>query len=65
MSDNEAYKLIGERAADMANDPGIQSEMLALVAKGWSKERVESWLYMNAVGTLCGFCMNNEELSKR
>lgn len=54
MSDNEAYKLIGERAADMANDPGIQSEMLALVAKGWSKERVEGWLYMNAVGTLCG-----------
>ena len=65
MNDNEAYKLIGERAAEMAADANIQAEMMALVEKGWSKERVENWLYMNAIGTLCGYCMNNEELSNR
>jgi hypothetical protein len=63
MKDAQAYKMIGKRAAEMALDPNIQAEMMALVEKGWSKERVESWLYLNAVGTLCGFCMTSEELA--
>ena len=64
MKDTQAYKMIGDRAAEMALDPNIQAEMMALVEKGWSKERVEGWLYLNAVGTLCGFCMTPEELAE-
>ena len=53
MNDNEAYKMIGERAAQMANDPKIQAEMMRLVQSGKTIKEVESWLYIRAIGTLC------------
>ncbi len=52
MTDNEAYKAIGERAGELAKDPEIQKKMVAL-AKSEGKEKAESWLYQMAVASLC------------
>ncbi|CAB1251940.1 protein of unknown function [Ruminococcaceae bacterium BL-6] len=54
MNNSEAYKLIGERAAEMAKDSKIQDEMMKQIRAGKTKEQVEQWLYMYAIGTLCG-----------
>jgi len=54
MNNLEAYKLIGERAAEMAKDPKIQDEMMKQIKTGKTKEQVKNWLYMCAIGSLCG-----------
>ena len=54
MDNLEAYKLIGERAAEMAKDPKIQDEMMKQIKTGKTKEQVKNWLYMCAIGSLCG-----------
>ena len=54
MTDKEAYELIGERAAEIAKKPAIQKIMVNMIEDGHTKEEVEKWLYMFAVGSLCG-----------
>ena len=54
MSDSEAYKIIGERTQELANIPEVQAEMVKMVRNGATKEDVEKWLYMCAIGTLAG-----------
>ena len=53
MTDNEAYKLIGERAEELAKEPGVQKEMVR-IARTDGKETAEKWLYMCAIATLAG-----------
>jgi hypothetical protein len=54
MTDKQAYELIGERAAELAAHPEIRKLMLEKIRAGQTKEEVEKWLYMVAVGSLCG-----------
>lgn len=54
MTNSEAYKMIGERAEQLSNIPGVQAEMVNMVRNGSTKEDTEKWLYMCAVGTLIG-----------
>ena len=54
MDDKQAYKLIGERAAELAAHPEIRKLMLEKIRAGHTKEEAEKWLYMVAVGTLYG-----------
>lgn len=54
MTDNEAYKMIGERAAELAKLPAVQSKMVDMVRSGSTKEDAEKWLYTCAIGTLVG-----------
>lgn len=53
MSNKEALKLIGERAAELAKKPEVQKKMLQ-IAKERSKKEAEKWLYMSAIATLAG-----------
>ena len=54
MNNLEAYKLIGKRAEEMAKDSKIQDEMMKQIKAGKTKKQVEQWLYMCAIGSLCG-----------
>ena len=54
MTDKQAYELIGERATEIAKKPSIQKIMVNMIEDGHTKEDAERWLYMVAVGTLCG-----------
>jgi cytidylate kinase len=54
MTDKQAYELIGERAAELAAHPEIRKLMLEKIRAGQTKEEVEKWLYMVAIGTLYG-----------
>ena len=62
MENTEAYKLIGDRVKEMAQNSRIQDEMMEQIKQGKTKEQVENWLYINAIGTLCGFGMTNNEI---
>ncbi len=53
MNNSEAYKLIGERAGEMTKDSKIQNEMMKQIKAGKTREQVEHWLYMCAIGSLC------------
>lgn len=54
MDDKQAYELIGERAAEIAKKTAIQKIMVNMIEDGHTKEEVEKWLYMVAIGTLYG-----------
>ena len=53
MTDNEAYKLIGERAEELASNTEVQKKMVE-IAKTEGKEKAEKFLYNLAIATLCG-----------
>lgn len=53
MSNKEAFKLIGERAGELAKNQEVQHKMLQIV-KEKSKEDAEKWLYRLAIATLAG-----------
>ncbi len=54
MSDKEAYKLIGERAAELAKDESVQKKAVE-IARLQGNEAVEKYIYMLAIATLAGF----------
>ena len=54
MTDKEAYEVIGKRAAEIVKKPAIQKIMVNMIEDGHTKEEVEKWLYMVAVGSLYG-----------
>lgn len=54
MTNNEAYKMIGNRAQELSDLPEVQAKMVDMVRNGATKEEAEKWLYMCAVGTLAG-----------
>lgn len=51
MTDEEAYKLIGERAEELAKREDVQNKMVE-IAKTDGKEKAEKWLYRMAIATL-------------
>jgi len=51
MTNSEAYKLIGEKAAELANKPEVQAKMVQ-IAKTEGKEEAERWLYLLAIAVL-------------
>ena len=53
MTDNEAYKLIGERAEELTSNKEVQKKMVE-IAKTDGKEKAEKFLYNLAIATLCG-----------
>lgn len=53
MTDREAYKLIGERAAELTKRPEIQKKMLE-IANAEGKETAVKWVYLAAIATLYG-----------
>ena len=53
MTNEEAIKMIGERAAILAENPEIQQKMIE-IAKQHGKETAESWCYKMAICTLAG-----------
>lgn len=62
MTNEEAYKMIGERAEQLAHNAIVKSEMQARYMKnrlkGMTEEQaaadVESFVYQLAIATLCG-----------
>ena len=48
MTDEEAYKLIGERAEELAKREDVQKKMVEIV----NKDEAEKWLYRVAIATL-------------
>lgn len=53
MSDHEAYKIIGERAAELEKDENVQKKAVE-IAKSQGKEAGEKYIYMLAIATLAG-----------
>lgn len=53
MTDKEAYKLIGERAAELSKRPEIQAKMVE-IARTKGKKEAEKYLYMAAIASLAG-----------
>ena len=53
MTNKEAYKIIGERAAELVKRPEIKKKMLKIAAKQGKKE-AEKFLYLAAIATLMG-----------
>lgn len=53
MTNNEAYKLIGERANELSKNTEVQNKMVE-IAKTEGKEKAEKFLYNLAIATLCG-----------
>lgn len=51
MTDEEAYKLIGERAEELAKREDVQNKMVE-IAKRKTKAEAEKWLYRVAIATL-------------
>ena len=51
MTDQEAYKIIGERMQVCADNPQVQREMVR-IAKTEGKEKAEQWLFYFALATL-------------
>jgi len=51
MTDNEAYKIIGERASDLAKDAEVKNKMID-IAKKEGKEKAVQFLYKLAIATL-------------
>lgn len=60
MTDKEAYKILGDRVAELCENKEIQNKMLEILHKE-SKEEAEKWVYSLAVATLC---MTPEEFEK-
>lgn len=53
MTDREAYRIIGERAAELAELPEVQAQMVK-IAREQGTEAAERALYMAAVASLVG-----------
>ena len=53
MTNEQAFKMIGERAEEMRNDPEVQRKMVE-IAKTDGKEAAIKWLYQTAICTLAG-----------
>jgi len=53
MSDQGAYKFIGERAAELSKDENVQKKAVE-IAKLQGKEAGEKYIYMLAIATLAG-----------
>jgi len=51
MTNSEAYKLIGEKAEELASKPDVQTKMVQ-IAKTEGKAEAERWLYLLAVAVL-------------
>ena len=51
MTDNEAYKLIGERAQELSKRADVQKKMVEIAHKD-GKAEAEKWLYRCAIATL-------------
>ena len=51
MKDEEAYKLIGERAEELAKREDVQKKMIKIANK-YGKAEAEKWIYRAAIATL-------------
>lgn len=51
MTDEEAYKLIGERAAELSKREDVRNKMVEIAHKD-GKAEAEKWLYRAAIATL-------------
>lgn len=51
MTDNEAYKIIGERAEELSKRADVQKKMVEIANKDGIAE-AEKWLYRSAIATL-------------
>ena len=51
MTDEEAYKLIGERAEELSKRIDVQKKMVEIANKD-GKTEAEKWLYRCAIATL-------------
>ena len=51
MTDEEAYKLIGERAEELSKRTDVQKKMVEIANKD-GKTEAEKWLYRFAIATL-------------
>ena len=53
MTNEQAYKMIGERAEELTNNTEGQKKMVE-IANNEGKEKAESFLYKLAIATLVG-----------
>ena len=53
MTNEQAYKIIGERATELSKNKDIQNKMVEIAQKE-GKEKAEQYLYILAISTLCG-----------
>jgi len=51
MTDNEAYKLIGERVEELTKEKEVQKKMVE-IANAEGREKAEQFLYRLAIATL-------------
>ena len=54
MTNEQAYKMIGERAEELVKNTEVQKIMVEIV-NNEGKEKAESYLYKLAIATLAGF----------
>ena len=52
MTNEQAYKLIGERTEELSKNIDIQNKMIEISIKE-SKDKAEQYIYMLAISTLC------------
>lgn len=53
MTNEQAYKLIGERAQELSEKPEVQKKMVE-ICRQEGKEKAENFLYSLAIATLAG-----------
>ena len=53
MTNEQAYKLIGERTEELSKNIDIQNKMIEISIKE-GKQKAEQYLYILAISTLCG-----------
>ena len=53
MTNEQAYKLIGERTEELSKNIDIQNKMIEISIKE-GKDKAEQYIYMLAISTLCG-----------
>ena len=53
MTNEQAYKAIGERTEELSKNKDIQNKMVE-IAQNEGKAKAEQYLYILAISTLCG-----------
>ena len=54
MTDREAFKLIGQRAQELAQTPAVKERCQQMYAEGQTQEDIKRFVYRLAIGSLAG-----------
>lgn len=54
MTNEEAFRFIGERAEELSRNPKVKEFALSKYQNGTSLKEIQNWIYGLAIATLCG-----------